>query len=94
MKTTIQWKRFASFALFLSLTWVLCFQAADTGWTQDKTGEATSVNPQAENFLDLRGDVPNPQRVDPVPMNNGLPAFLDLVVAKGSLDQSVLAEGA
>jgi DMSO/TMAO reductase YedYZ molybdopterin-dependent catalytic subunit len=63
MKTIIQWKRFASFALFLSMTWVLCFQAIDTGWTQDKTGDAVSVNPQAENFLDLRGDVPNPRRI-------------------------------
>lgn len=63
MKTTIQWKRFASFALFLSLTWMLCLQPIDTGRTQDKTGDAASASPRAENSLDLRGDVPNPQRI-------------------------------
>jgi len=66
MKTTIQWKRFASFALFLSLAWMLCLQPIDTGRTQDKTGDAASASPRAENSLDLRGDVPNPQRISTI----------------------------
>jgi DMSO/TMAO reductase YedYZ molybdopterin-dependent catalytic subunit len=60
----IRWNRFASCTLFLSLTWVLYLQSVDSGWTQDKTGDAGDANVQAEHLLDLRGDLPNPRRID------------------------------
>jgi DMSO/TMAO reductase YedYZ molybdopterin-dependent catalytic subunit len=63
MKMMIRWKRFASCVLFLSLTWMLCLRSIDSGWTQDKTGDAVGADPQAENSLDLRGDLPNPRRI-------------------------------
>jgi hypothetical protein len=69
MKTTIQWKRFASCLLLLSLTWMLILWSIDSGWTQDKTGEAIGASPQPDNFLDLRGDLPNPQRINTVDLH-------------------------
>jgi DMSO/TMAO reductase YedYZ molybdopterin-dependent catalytic subunit len=69
MKTTFQRKRFASLVLFLSLTWTLGLWSTDGGWAQDKAVIATDASPQTNNFLDLRGDVPNPQRVDPVALH-------------------------
>jgi DMSO/TMAO reductase YedYZ molybdopterin-dependent catalytic subunit len=65
MKMTIRWKRFASCVLLLSLTWMLSLQSIDSGWAQNKTGDAVEANAQAEISLDLRGDLPNPRRVDP-----------------------------
>jgi DMSO/TMAO reductase YedYZ molybdopterin-dependent catalytic subunit len=62
---TIRWKRFASCVLLLSLTWMLSLQSIDSGWAQNKTGDAVEANAQAEISLDLRGDLPNPRRVDP-----------------------------
>jgi Oxidoreductase molybdopterin binding domain len=64
MKTTIRWKRFVSNLLLLSLTWMVCPRSIDTGWTQDKTGNAVGVNAQPEESLDLRGDLPNSRRID------------------------------
>ena len=64
MKKTFQRKRFASLVLTLSLTWTLCLWSTDSGWAQDKAAVATDASPQTDNFLDLRGDVPNPQRID------------------------------
>ena len=69
MKMTIQWKRFASGVLLLSLTWMLCLRSIDNGWTQDKTGDAAGANPQADDLLDLRGDVPNPLRIGTVELH-------------------------
>jgi hypothetical protein len=63
MKTTIRWKRFASSILLLSLTWMLCPRSIDSGWAQDKAGNAVGVNAQPEESLDLRGDLPNPRRI-------------------------------
>jgi DMSO/TMAO reductase YedYZ molybdopterin-dependent catalytic subunit len=64
MKMTIRWNRFASGVLLLSLTWMLCLQSIESGWTQDKTGDAIGANAQAEGSLDLRGDLPNPRQID------------------------------
>jgi DMSO/TMAO reductase YedYZ molybdopterin-dependent catalytic subunit len=64
MKTTFQRKRFAPLVLLLSLTWTLCLWSPDSGWAQDKAAVATDASPQTDTFLDLRGDVPNPQRID------------------------------
>jgi DMSO/TMAO reductase YedYZ molybdopterin-dependent catalytic subunit len=64
MKMTIRWNRFVSCALFLSLTAMLCLRSIDSGRAQDKTGGAVAANAQAEDLLDLRGDVPNPRRID------------------------------
>jgi DMSO/TMAO reductase YedYZ molybdopterin-dependent catalytic subunit len=58
---TIRWNRLAARTLFLSLTWMLFLLSLDSGWAEDKTGAAGA---QAEDFLDLRGDVPNPRRID------------------------------
>jgi len=63
MKMTIRWNRFGSCALFLSLTAMLCLRSIDSGRSQDKTGGAVGANAQAEDLLDLRGDVPNPRRI-------------------------------
>jgi hypothetical protein len=64
MKMTTRWNRFASCTLFRSLTWMLCLLSIDSGWAQDKTGGAAGADAQAEDYLDLRGDVPNPRRID------------------------------
>src|ERR1700688_3532437 len=64
MKMTIRWNRFASCALFLSLTAMLCLQSIDSGRSQDKTGGGGGAIAQGDDALDLRGDVPNPRRVD------------------------------
>jgi DMSO/TMAO reductase YedYZ molybdopterin-dependent catalytic subunit len=64
MRMTIRWKRFASCVLFLSLIWMLCLRSIDNGWTQDKAGDAAGANAQVENSLDLRGNLPNPRRID------------------------------
>src|SRR5260370_12698709 len=64
MKMTIRWKRFASCVLLVSLTWMLCLRSIDSGWTEDKTGDAVGANAPPENSLDLRGDLPNPRRID------------------------------
>jgi hypothetical protein len=42
----------------------VCLQSIDSGWAQDKTGDEVGANTQAEDLLDLRGDVPNPRRID------------------------------
>jgi hypothetical protein len=44
--------------LFLTLTAMLCLRSLDSGRAQDKTGGAVGANAQAEDLLDLRGDVP------------------------------------
>ena len=72
MKLTIRWNRFTSCTLFLSLTWMLCLWSIDSGRAQDKTGGAVGAKAQAEDLLDLRGDVPNPRRID-VPELHKLP---------------------
>lgn len=59
-----RWKRFTSCLLFLSLAWILFSRSVESGWSQDKGGETVVASPQAEDFLDLRGDVPNPQQID------------------------------
>jgi len=64
MKMTIRWKRFASCVLLLSLTWMLSLRSIDSGWTQNKTADAVEANAQAEISLELRGDLPNPRRID------------------------------
>jgi hypothetical protein len=64
MKMTIRWNRFASYTMPLSLVLVLCLQSIDSGWAQNKTGDAVSPSTQAEGFLDLLGDLPNPRRIE------------------------------
>jgi hypothetical protein len=74
MKTTIRWNCFAAGALFLSLTAMLCLWSIDSSRAQDKTGGAVGANAQAEDLLDLRGDVPNTESIL-VPTHLLLPAF-------------------
>ena len=64
MKKTICWNRFASYTLPVGLGLALCLQSIDSGWAQNKTGDAVSPSAQAEGFLDLLGDLPNPRRID------------------------------
>jgi DMSO/TMAO reductase YedYZ molybdopterin-dependent catalytic subunit len=64
MKVTTRWRRFFSCVLLLSLTWVLCLRTVESGWTEDKTGDAAGADAQAEGSLNLRGDLPNPRRID------------------------------
>jgi DMSO/TMAO reductase YedYZ molybdopterin-dependent catalytic subunit len=64
MKMMTRSNRFASCALLLGLTWMFCLWSIKSAWAQDKSGGAGGANAQAEDFLDLRGDVPNPRRID------------------------------
>jgi hypothetical protein len=64
MKMTTRWNRFAFCSLFLSLTWPLCLWPIHSGWAQDKSGGAVGANAQSEDYLELRGDVPNPRQID------------------------------
>ena len=43
---------------------MLCLRSIDSGRTQDKTGDTVGANAPAEDSLDLRGDLPNPRRID------------------------------
>ena len=36
----------------------------DSGWAQNKTGDAVSPGAEAEGSLDLLGDLPKPRRID------------------------------
>jgi DMSO/TMAO reductase YedYZ molybdopterin-dependent catalytic subunit len=47
----------AVFILLLGLPWMICP-------AQDKSGDAVSTDAQAEAALELRGDLPNPHRID------------------------------
>jgi hypothetical protein len=60
MKMAIRWRRFVYRALFLTLTLLLCLPSIDRVRAQDKTADATGANTHVEDFLDLRGDLPNP----------------------------------
>jgi DMSO/TMAO reductase YedYZ molybdopterin-dependent catalytic subunit len=64
MKVTIRRNRFILGTLFLGLIAMLCLRSIDAGWSQDKTVDQVAANSQAQDFLDLRGDVPNPRRID------------------------------
>jgi DMSO/TMAO reductase YedYZ molybdopterin-dependent catalytic subunit len=64
MKMTIRWSCFGSCALLLSLAGMLCLQFIDSGRAQDKIGDAAGANAQAEDSVDLRGDLPNPRRLN------------------------------
>jgi hypothetical protein len=64
MKMSLWGKRFVSSVLLCSLTWILGFWSVDSGWTQDKSGEAVGTNAQAEESLDLLGDLPHPHRME------------------------------
>jgi DMSO/TMAO reductase YedYZ molybdopterin-dependent catalytic subunit len=56
--------RFACCALLLTVTGMLCPWSINSAWAQDKSGDAGGANARAEDHLDLRGDVPNPRRID------------------------------
>jgi hypothetical protein len=43
---------------------MLSLGSIDSGWTQDKTGDAVGANVQAEDSLELRGDLPNLRQID------------------------------
>ena len=62
MKITIQWNRFIPWTLILVCT--LCLQSVSSAWAQDQTGDAVGANTQAQDSVDLRGDLPNPRRID------------------------------
>jgi hypothetical protein len=63
MKMTTRRSHFASCILFFGLAGLLCVQSVDSGWTQNETSDAVSVNARAEDWLDLRGDLPNPRQI-------------------------------
>jgi hypothetical protein len=64
MKMTIRWRRFVYRTLFHTVTLLLCLPSIDRVRAQDKTADATGDNTHVEDFLDLRGDLPNPRRID------------------------------
>ena len=64
MKMSLWGKRFVSTVQLIGLTWVLGLWSVDSGWTQDKPGEAVGTNAQAEEPLDLLGDLPHPHRIE------------------------------
>jgi hypothetical protein len=63
MKMSFWRKSFVS-SLLMSLTWAIGLWSVDSGWTQDKSSEAVGTSAQAEESLDLRGDLPHPHRID------------------------------
>jgi len=63
MKVTIRRNRYGYWTLFLSLVWMLCLQSISSGSAKDNTSNAASAN-APEDFLEIRGDVPNPRRID------------------------------
>jgi hypothetical protein len=64
MKLTIRWRRFVSRTLVLTVTILLCLPSIDRARAQDKTADAAGASIQVADFLDLRGDLPNPRRID------------------------------
>jgi DMSO/TMAO reductase YedYZ molybdopterin-dependent catalytic subunit len=64
MKMSFWETRLASRVLLLSLTLILGLWSIDSGRTQDRSGEAVGANAQAEESLELRGDLPHPRRID------------------------------
>jgi hypothetical protein len=64
MKMSLWGKRFVSTVQLIGLTWVLGLWSVDSGWTQDKPGEAVGTNAQTEEPLDLLGDLPHPHRIE------------------------------
>jgi DMSO/TMAO reductase YedYZ molybdopterin-dependent catalytic subunit len=63
MKVTILRTGFASCALVLSLTLMLCFSTADSAGAENKAGVAVEANAQAEASLEIRGEVTGPRRI-------------------------------
>jgi hypothetical protein len=43
---------------------LLCLPSIDRAQAQDKTADAAGASIQVEDFLDLRGDLPNPRRIN------------------------------
>jgi DMSO/TMAO reductase YedYZ molybdopterin-dependent catalytic subunit len=64
MKLTIRWRRFVSRTLVLTVTILLCLPSIDRARAQNKTADAAGASIQVADFLDLRGDLPNPRRID------------------------------
>jgi DMSO/TMAO reductase YedYZ molybdopterin-dependent catalytic subunit len=64
MKMTTWSNRFACCALLLTVTGMPCPWSIDSAWAQDKSADAGGANARTEDHLDLRGDVPNPRRID------------------------------
>lgn len=64
MKTSFLGKRFVSSVLLINLISILGFWLVGSGWTQDKSGEAVGTHAQAEESLDLLGDLPHPHRME------------------------------
>ena len=64
MKMSFWRKSFVSSVLLMCLTWTLGLWLVDSGWTQDKSTEAVGTNAQAEESLDLLGDLPHPHRME------------------------------
>jgi hypothetical protein len=62
MKLTIRWRRFVSRTLLLTVMTLLCLLSIDRA--QDKTADAAGASIQVGDFLDLKGDLPNPRRID------------------------------
>jgi hypothetical protein len=62
MNTT--WPNRFARAHLLTLTGMLCLWSIAGAWAQDKPGDVGGANARAEDHLDLRGDVPNPRRID------------------------------
>jgi hypothetical protein len=64
MKMTIRWRRFIFRALFLTTTSLLCLPSIDGVGAQDKTAETAGTSIHEEDFLDPRGDLPTPRRIN------------------------------
>jgi hypothetical protein len=64
MKMTIRWRRFIFRALFLTTTSLLCLPSIDGVRAQDKTAETAGTSIHEEDFLDPRGDLPTPRRIN------------------------------
>jgi DMSO/TMAO reductase YedYZ molybdopterin-dependent catalytic subunit len=64
MKMSFWRKSFVSSVLLMCLTWTLGLWSEDSGWTQDRPSKAVGTNAQAEESVELRGDLAHPHRID------------------------------
>jgi hypothetical protein len=42
---------------------MICLRSIESGRAQEKTGHVVGTSARGEDFLDLRGDVPNPWKI-------------------------------
>jgi hypothetical protein len=64
----VRFRRFSLYSgfpdLFVSLTWMICLRSIEVGERRKRPAMWSGTSARGEDFLDLRGDVPNPRQID------------------------------